>query len=133
MKYLGFLIILLFSCANPQPTDPFLEPGSVLPEVEQCMRREAVRQYLADVEERVMEAWELPAGVAPNQKIKVIFSIRESGQLGGYLVPDAHRQDIEESALAAIQAAAPFPPLSRATACLSVIPIGLTFSNPLSQ
>jgi hypothetical protein len=97
------------------------------------MQRKAVQQYLAGVKELILEHWEFPPSMAPNQKVHIVFSIRENGELGGYLVPDALTQEIEDSALAAIEAAAPFPPLPSGAACLSLVPIGADFSNPLRR
>ncbi len=129
MKYLACLVVCVVACAEARPPDPFLQSGELPPEGKQCVQREDVQQYLVRVKQLILDHWEFPPGVAANQSVSIVFFIGETGELGGAIVPNALTQEIEDSALAAIHAAAPFPPLSGETACLSAIPIWASFAT----
>jgi hypothetical protein len=130
MKNLLGLVVFVLACAEARPPDPLLQRGEMPPGGKQCIQREEVQQYLARVKELILDQWEFPPGIAADQRVDILFSIRQSGELGGVMVPDALTQEIEDSAFEAIHEAAPFPPLSATTACLSVLPIRASFSNP---
>ena len=130
MKHLGCLVLFGLACAQPPASDPMLQSLESWPEVQQCMQREEVEQYLARVKQLILDQWEFPPSVTPDQTVDILFSIAESGELGAAVVPDAYTQEIEDSALEAIQAAAPFPPVPKRAACLTVFPLRATFANP---
>jgi len=91
--------------------------------------REAVR-YFYDVESRIFDQWELPADVEPDNSVKVRFILAESGHVSSAEVVQSSDPALNESVLAAIHRAEPFPEMSHQAKCLDGQPLFGTFRNP---
>jgi TonB family protein len=87
-------------------------------------------QYFYDVELRIFEQWILPADVEPDNSVNVRFILAESGHVSSAEVVQSSDPALNESVLAAIHRAEPFPEMSAEASCLSRLPIVGTFRNP---
>lgn len=105
----------------------------VPPEVKACLAQPEVQDYIEAMRKDVVETWELPEGADPSQSVEIVFSLREDGHLKGAMIDDAATQEIEDSALAALEAAAPFPPLTGPVACLTDMALRAEFRNPADR
>ena len=98
-----------------------------------CMERQEVRDYLAIVKDRMLDRWVLPPGVNGGNRVKLNFRVDAAGSATNVRVERADDQALGASAVDALRAASPFPPMPDAARCLSQVPIVGTFSNPTSS
>jgi TonB family protein len=98
-----------------------------------CMQRQEVRDYLAIVKERTIQRWVLPPGVGAGKRVTLKFHVDAAGSASNVAVQRADDQALGASAVDALRAASPFPPMPDAARCLSQVPIVGTFSNPTSS
>ncbi len=95
-----------------------------------CYQRPEVKQYLASVEQRTLSRWNLPPGVEANQRVTLRFRLDVAGSASKVSLIRAENNALGVSAIDALKAAAPFPPMDDAVRCLARLPITATFSNP---
>ena len=115
----------------PSCLPPDLPPYQHRVEVEACVRNEAARVYLQKLQEAVLDAWELPAGAAPDQCSSVEFSVRGDGELAAKpLSLSASTPELGASTVLAFDAAGPFPAVPNSAACLIGLSLRATFWNP---
>jgi len=96
----------------------------------ECLGRREVQQYLEDVEQRTISRWVLPPGVKADQKVTLQFKLDVAGSATSVSLKRASDNALGASAVDALRAAAPFPPMPDAARCLALVPITATFSNP---
>jgi hypothetical protein len=127
---LAIPLLALPACGPARPPDPLLSERAPAPEVAACLEKPESRAYVDAVKQRLFDAWELPRGLRADQELSILMRIDSEGELYLALVPDAGSSELEESALAAIEDAKPYPPLPEAAACLRGRPFRATFRNP---
>jgi TonB family protein len=96
----------------------------------ECLGRAEVRQYLDEVEARTISRWVLPPGVKADQKVTLQFKLDVAGSATSVSLKKASDNALGASAVDALRAAAPFPPMPDAARCLAQVPITATFTNP---
>jgi len=96
----------------------------------ECLGRPEVQEYLNDVEARTISRWVLPPGVKADQKVTLQFKLDVAGSATSVSLKKASDNALGASAVDALRAAAPFPPMPDAARCLALVPITATFSNP---
>ncbi len=97
-----------------------------------CMHRPEVKDYLAVVRERTLSRWVLPPGVDAGRRVTLRFRVDAAGSASDVAVLRADDNSLGASAVDALRAASPFPPMPDDVRCLSQVPITGTFSNPVS-
>jgi TonB family protein len=97
-----------------------------------CMQRPEVRDYLAVVRERMLARWVLPPGVDAGRRVTLRFRVDVAGSASDVSVVNAEDNSLGASAVDALRAASPFPPMPADVHCLSQVPIVGRFSNPVS-
>jgi TonB family protein len=97
-----------------------------------CLSRPEVSIYLSGVKDRMLDRWVLPPGVSSNQKVTLRFRIDAAGSASNVSVVSAEDNALGASAVDALRAASPFPPMPDAARCLTQVPIKGTFSNPVA-
>ena len=96
----------------------------------ECLGRPEVQQYLSEVEARTISRWVLPPGVKADQKVTLQFKLDVAGSATSVSLKRASDNALGASAVDALRAAAPFPPMPDKARCLAMVPITATFSNP---
>jgi TonB family protein len=99
---------------------------------DECFQKAEVRQYLADVEARTLSRWVLPPGVKADQRVTLQFKLDVAGSATSVSLKKASDNALGASAVDALRAAAPFPPMPHGARCLALVPITATFTNPLA-
>jgi TonB family protein len=105
--------------------------GSAVVTKTTCMERPAVQSYLVDVRDRTMQRWVLPPGVDAGRKVTLRFHLDVAGSASKVAIVSAEDNALGASAVDALRAAAPFPPMPEEVRCLARVPIVGTFSNPV--
>lgn len=100
--------------------------------VSECMSRAEVRTYLDEVRSRTLDRWILPPGVDAGQNVTLRFELDVGGSATTVSLVKASDNALGASAVDALRAAAPFPPMADRVRCLSRVPIIATFTNPVS-
>lgn len=95
-----------------------------------CFRRREVQSYLGGVETRTLDRWVLPPGVEKDQRVTLRFHIDVAGSATKVELVRASNNALGVSAIDALRAASPFPPMPEPARCLARVPIVATFSNP---
>lgn len=95
-----------------------------------CYGRPAVRSYLAGVESRTINRWVLPPGLPADQRVTLRFHLDVAGSASRVNLVTATDNALGASAVDALRAASPFPPMPESARCLAQTPITATFSNP---
>jgi len=95
-----------------------------------CFQLPSVQTYLGHIEARTLERWNLPPGVAADQRVTLKFRIDVAGSTSKVSLVKADDNALGVSAIDALRAASPFPPIPDAARCLARVPITATFSNP---
>lgn len=98
----------------------------------ECLQRTEVQQYLAEVEKRTLSRWVLPPGVKSDQRVTLQFKLDTAGSAMSVSLRKASDNALGASAVDALRAASPFPPMPDRARCLGMVPITATFSNPVS-
>jgi hypothetical protein len=96
-----------------------------------CLGRPAVKSYLADIESRTMQRWVLPPGVDADRKVTLRLQLDVAGSASRVSTASAEDNALAASAIDALRAASPFPPMSEEVRCLAGRGIIATFSNPV--
>jgi hypothetical protein len=108
-------------------------PKDLHDQVDECMQREAAKTYWNSVQEKIMDAWELPAGIEPNRCAMVRFELSSNGAFHrGPEIVAGRAQEMRMSALRAVEDSSPFAPMPEGAECLEELPLLATFRNPLS-
>jgi TonB family protein len=95
-----------------------------------CFGLPVVQTYLGNVESRTLDRWSLPPGVDPDQRVTLKFRLDVAGSASKVSLISADDNALGASAIDALRAASPFPPIPDAARCLARVPITATFSNP---
>ena len=103
--------------------------GSALGSV-RCLESAHVQRYLAMVQSRTQQRWIIPPGVDPKARAVLRFGLDAAGMASGVEAVDVGDSALGESAVQALQTAAPFPPMIDANRCLAEKRILLTFTVP---
>jgi len=98
----------------------------------ECLDRPEVRAYLDQVQKRTLDRWILPPGIKADNKVTLRFQLDVAGSAISVSLVGASDNALGASAVDALNAAAPFPPLPDRVRCLARVPITATFSNPLA-
>jgi hypothetical protein len=123
-------LLAMLACTPSRPADPLLENREPSPEQAACLAMPETQTYLDSVKQRLMDAWEPPSDLPADQELTVFLRIDSEGELVLALVPDAGGM-LEESALDAIEAAKPYPPLPESASCLRGSAMRAVFRNPV--
>ncbi len=99
----------------------------------ECLDRPEVRAYLDQVQKRTLDRWILPPGIQADNKVTLRFQLDVAGSAISVSLVRASDNALGASAVDALNAAAPFPPLPSRARCLARVPITATFSNPLAK
>ena len=95
-----------------------------------CMAKAEVRHYLDEVQQRTVARWVLPPGVPVGESVTLRFKLDVAGSATSVSVVKATHNALGASAVDALRAAAPFPPMPATARCLGRLLIIGTFSNP---
>jgi TonB family protein len=98
----------------------------------ECLDRPEVRAYLDQVQKRTLDRWILPPGIKADNRVTLRFQLDVAGSAISVSLVRASNNALGASAVDALNAAAPFPPLPNRVRCLARVPITATFSNPLA-
>lgn len=116
------MLALLFA-----PTACILAPSA-----QECLGREAVRDYLDHLYERVYERWDPPPGVRPGLvEVAIRFTIARDGTVESAEPVRNEDPKLWQSALTAMQWAQPFGELPRDAECLAGTKFLATFRKDL--
>jgi hypothetical protein len=103
------------------------------PEVESCVQKREAQDYVASIRQEIFDAWHLPSGVAPSQKVTLMLRLDEAGAVQCLsLLPDSERI-LARSVIRAVERVAPFEPMPPNAACLAKRNLKATFTNPLDR
>jgi len=95
-----------------------------------CLQSSAVQRYLDGVRERTRRRWTVPVDTAPDTQVILRFDLDAAGMVSRVDIEEGEDPTLGASAVRALIAAAPFPPMSDATRCLTEKRIKTTFSIP---
>ena len=98
----------------------------------ECLGRPEVRHYLDTVKKRTLDRWILPPGIRADNRVTLRFQLDVAGSAVSVSLVRASDNALGASAVDALNAAAPFPPLPNRARCLARLPITATFSNPVA-
>ena len=103
------------------------------PQTRACLESPQVRAYMESLRDQVMNRWQLPLGIAADQRVVLSFVLDARGNVIRTAVVDDSDPQLAESVLRALTEGAPYPSLVDGGAeCISGIPIFGTFKNPAS-
>jgi TonB family protein len=68
-------------------------------------------EYLREIERRIREVWQYPAGVSGDQWVVIGFSLDASARPSGIHVKNSSNALLNESAMEAMRRGSPFPPI----------------------
>jgi TonB family protein len=106
-------------------------PGGAARPNASCLQLPAVLSYLDEVKRRTYERWVLPPGVEAGRKVTLRFNLDVAGSASKVSIVSAEDNALGASAVDALRAAAPFPPMSEEVRCLAGQRIKGIFSNPV--
>ena len=106
--------------------------GAVTASAQDCFARPEVQSYLGQIESRTLDRWILPPSVDADQQVTLRFSLDVAGSASRVSLVRATDKNLGASAVDALRAASPFPPLPDQARCLARLPITATFSNPVA-
>ncbi|MDX1382929.1 MAG: TonB C-terminal domain-containing protein, partial [Thermoanaerobaculia bacterium] len=95
-----------------------------------CLGRSEVQSYMSVVKDRMYSRWQLPPGVPADQKVTLKFVLDVAGSASGVELVRASDNALGASAVDALRAASPFPPIPERARCLAQRRLIGTFSNP---
>ncbi len=84
----------------------------------ECQERPEVQAYLVQVDERINSRWRLPPGV-PNSEVTLRFQLDVAGSAQQVELVRAASNALGASAVDAMRAASPFPPMPERARCLA--------------
>ncbi len=95
-----------------------------------CMESAFVLRYIDGIEERTKKRWRVPEGTPDDAKVVLIFSLDSSGAATQIEFQGDVQPAVGNSAVAAMRAASPFPPMDDNVRCLAGKKLRGTFTNP---
>jgi len=95
-----------------------------------CLKQPAVQSYIAEVKQRTYERWVLPPGVDAGRTVTLRFHIDIAGS-ASKVAAKADDNALAASAVDALRAASPFPPMPEEARCLATRVLIGTFRNPV--
>lgn len=95
-----------------------------------CLTREPVVRYLHGVQDRILDAWQLPADGLAGREVVLLLRIDLDGMLLTYELQSFSDRRLAQSVKYAVMLASPFPPIPDEARCVAGQPIVTTFSNP---
>lgn len=98
--------------------------------VVRCMESAFVLRYIDQVEERTKKRWQVPEGTAEDAKVVLRFTLDSSGAATQIEFQEDVDPVFGNSAIAAMRAASPFPPMNDNVRCLAGKKLRGTFTNP---
>lgn len=98
----------------------------------ECLERPEVTAYMEQVKARMFDRWVLPPGLESDQKVTLRFRLDAAGSATSVSLVKADDNAMGASAVDALRAASPFPPMSDEVRCLSQHSLIGTFSNPFA-
>ena len=87
---------------------------------------------MQDIHDRVVNHWRLPPGLDANQAVKLRFRLDVAGSATSVSLVEADDNALGASAVDALRAASPFPPMPETVRCLSDFSLIGTFTNPFA-
>ena len=97
-----------------------------------CLARPEVTTYMQDIHDRMLERWILPPGVDADRKVQLRFRLDVAGSATSVSLVESDDNALGASAVDALRAASPFPPMPEAVRCLSDFSLIGTFTNPFA-
>ena len=97
-----------------------------------CIARPEVATYMQDIHDRVVDRWILPPGLEADQAVKLRFRLDVAGSATSVSLVEADDNALGASAVDALRAASPFPPMPESVRCLSDFSLIGTFTNPFA-
>lgn len=82
------------------------------------------------MQDRILDAWELPADSMANREVVLLLTFEPDGRLRRGRIVESNDTRLKRSVAAAVERAAPFDPVPREAACLVGRPIRTRFRNP---
>ena len=95
-----------------------------------CLLEPGVFRYLERVQDRILDAWELPPDSLSNREVVVRLAFDADGALHDLKILSATDRRLARSVAAAILSAEPFAAIPPDAQCLVGLPIRTTFRNP---
>ena len=95
-----------------------------------CLLEPGVFRYLERVQDRILDAWELPPDSLANREVVVRLAFDADGKLHDLKILSATDRRLARSVAAAILGAEPFATIPPNAQCLVGLPIRTTFRNP---
>jgi TonB family protein len=95
-----------------------------------CTDRPEVVAYLDQVKQRMYTRWILPDELPANRTVQLRFSLDVAGSVRNVALVSSGDPRLGESAVEALRAASPFPPMTDRVRCLSQSAVTGTFRNP---
>lgn len=94
-----------------------------------CLESAAVNRYVGLVEVRTTKRWTVPDGSPGDVGVRLRFVLDASGTATEIEVKGKTNTALGNSAIAAMRAASPFPPMDDNVRCLAGRPLLVTFTN----
>jgi hypothetical protein len=103
---------------------------SAADETGDCLLEPAVFRYLERVQDRILDAWQLPPDSPANREVVVRLAFEADGRLHDLKILSATDRRLARSVAAAILSVEPFGAIPTDAQCLVLLPIRTTFRNP---
>jgi TonB family protein len=110
-------------------TGSSLEPGGSISTAD-CLGRSEVQAYMSVVKDRMYDRWQLPPGVPSDQEVTLKFTLDVAGTALQVELVRSSDNALGVSAVDALRAASPFPPIPDRARCLAQRRLIGTFTNP---
>lgn len=85
-------------------------------------------EYFQAIKDRVYAAWRYPKGVTGTHKLSLSFTLKRDGAVHSVRVVNSTNSALNESALAAMERASPFPPIPEKFKQLASEPLIMVFT-----
>jgi TonB family protein len=95
-----------------------------------CLEHPEVHAYMEQVRARMLARWKLPPGVPADQSVNLRFKLDLAGSASAIELVRATSNALGASAIDALRAASPFPPLPERARCLAQFGLTGRFTNP---
>jgi hypothetical protein len=95
-----------------------------------CFQSAFVIRYMKDVEQRTHKRWQVPEGVPADTEVRLRFMLDSSGNATQVEYVGDTDPVLGNSAVAALRAASPFPPMNDNVRCMANKKLRGTFSVP---
>lgn len=105
-------------------------PSSLVSDGDACFETPAAVRYLHAMQDRILDAWNLPEDGLANRTVVLILRVDGDGALLKYEVVSTTDSRLARSVKFAVMQASPFDPLPIDALCLLERDIQTTFGNP---